>query len=59
MKEQCKEITKQITPLREQRRIALRIEEHIPRIRELLDAERQIEMKHNGLTVKKERGYEI
>ena len=58
LQEQAKEITKQITPLREQRNIAKRIEEHIPRIKELLDAERNIELKHNGLTIKKERGYE-
>ena len=48
LKTQAKEITKQITPLRKQRDIARRIEEHIPRIKELLDAERQIEMKHNN-----------
>ena len=36
----------------------MRIEEHIPRIKELLDAERNIELKHNGLVKKKERGYE-
>ena len=59
LKEQCKEITEKITPLRKELYVAKRIEEHIPRIKELLDAERQIEMKHNGLTVKKERGYEI
>lgn len=58
LKAQAKEITKQITPLRKQRDIARRIEEHIPRIKELLDAERNIEMKHNNLKLKKERGYE-
>ncbi len=58
LKEQCKEITKKITPLRKELKVALRIEEHIPRIKELLDAERNIELKHNGLTIKKERGYE-
>lgn len=58
LKAQSKEITKQITPLRKQRDIARRIEEHIPRIKELLDAERNIEMKHNNLKLKKERGYE-
>lgn len=58
LKVQAKEITKQITPLRKQRDIARRIEEHIPRIKELLDAERNIEMKHNNLKLKKERGYE-
>ena len=58
LKAQSKEITKQITPLRKQRDIARRIEEHIPKIKELLDAERNIEMKHNNLKLKKERGYE-
>ena len=58
LKEQAKEITRQITPLRKELQIAKRIEEHIPRIRELLDAERQIEMKHNNLIMKKERGIE-
>ena len=32
--------------------------EHIPQISELLDAERNIELKNNGLAKKKERGYE-
>ena len=41
----------------EQERYALRIEEHIPKIHELLEQERNIEMKHNGLIKKKERGY--
>ena len=58
LKEQAKEITKQITPLREQRNIARRIEEHIPKIHELLEQERNIEMKRNNLIKKKERGYE-
>lgn len=44
--------------MRKELKVALRIEEHIPRIKELLDAERNIELKHNGLTIKKERGYE-
>ena len=55
---QAKELTKQITPLRKELKVALRIEEHIPRIKELLDAERNIELKHNSLVKKKERGYE-
>lgn len=55
LKAQAKEITKEIMPLRRQRKIALRIAEHIPQIRALLDAERQIEMKHNHLTHTKER----
>ena len=58
LKAQAKEITKLITPLRKQRDIAMHIEEHIPKIKELLDAERNIEMKHNNLKLKKERGYE-
>lgn len=58
LKEQAKEITARITPLRKELKVALRIEEHMPRIKELLDAERNIELKHNGLTIKKERGYE-
>ena len=58
LKEQAKEITKRITPLRKKLKVALRIEEHIPRIKELLDAERNIEMKRNNLIKKKERGYE-
>lgn len=57
LKEQAKEITKQITPLREQRDIALRIEAHVPKIKELLDQEHQIEM-GKSRTIKKERGYE-
>ena len=58
LKEQCKEITKKITPLRKELRIALRIEEHIPKIKALLDAERNIEMKRNDLNKNKERGNE-
>ena len=58
LKVQAKELTKQITPLRKELKVALRIEEHIPRIKELLDAERNIELKHNSLVKKKERGYE-
>ena len=58
LKLKAKEITKQITPLRKQRNIAKRIEEHIPKIHELLEQERNIEMKRNNLIKKKERGYE-
>ena len=58
LKEQCKEITKKIIPLRKELRIAMRIEEHIPKIKALLDAERNIEMKRNNLIKNKERGYE-
>ena len=58
LKEQAKAITAKITPLRKELKVALRIEEHIPQISELLDAERNIELKNNGLVKKKERGYE-
>ena len=58
LKEQCKEITKKITPLRKEYKIAIRIEEHIPKIKALLDAERNIEMKRNNLNKNKERGKE-
>ena len=57
LKAQAKELTKQISPLRQQRKVALRIARHIPQIQALLDAERQIEMKHNNLIQKKERNY--
>lgn len=43
LKDQCKAITKKITPLRKQKKIATRIEEHIPKIRELMEQERQME----------------
>lgn len=57
LKEQAKEITKQISPLRKQRQSSMRIlERSIPTIESLLEKERQIEMKHNHL-IKKERGY--
>ena len=58
LKEQCKELTKKITPLRKEYKIAMRIEEHIPKIKALLDAERNIEMKRNNLNKNKERGKE-
>ena len=58
LKAQAKELTKQITPLQKELKVALRIEEYIPKIKELLDPERNNEMKHNGLVKKKERGYE-
>lgn len=58
LKEQAKAITQQITPLRKQRDIAIRIEERIPKMQELLEKERNIEMKRNNLIKKKERNYE-
>ena len=58
LKEHCKKITKVLTPLRRERKTVLRIAEHIPKIQELLDAERKTEMEHNNLTRKKERKIE-
>ena len=58
LKEHCKKITKVLTPLRQERKTVLRIAEHIPKIQELLDAERKTEMEHNNLTRKKERKIE-
>lgn len=57
LKEQAKEITKQITPLRKQRQSSMRIlERSIPTIAEALEKERQIETKNNRI-IQKERGY--
>ena len=58
LKEHCKKITKELTPLRRERKTVLRIAEHIPQIQELLDAERKTEIEHNNLTRKKERKIE-
>ncbi len=59
LKEQAKEITEIIKPLRKQRQSSMRIlERSIPTIEDLLEKERQIELKHNNLIKKKERGYE-
>ncbi|MBE6740623.1 MAG: hypothetical protein E7565_09955 [Ruminococcaceae bacterium] len=58
LKEQAKEITRQITPLRKQRDIAIRIEERIPKMQELLEQERSIEMQRNHLVKKRERSSE-
>ena len=58
LKEHCKKITKELTPLRRERKTVLRIAEHIPKIQELLDAERKTEMEHNNVTRKKERKIE-
>ena len=43
LKDRCKAITKKIAPLRKQKKIADRMEEHIPKIRELMEQERQME----------------
>ena len=58
LKEQAKAITQQITPLRKQRDIAIRIEERIPKMQEFLEGERNIEMQRNHLVKKKERSSE-
>lgn len=58
LKERAKAITQQITPLRKQRDIAIRIEERIPKMQELIEQERNIEMKRNNLVKKKERNLE-
>lgn len=58
LKERAKAITQKITPLRKQRDIAIRIEERIPKMQELIEQERNIEMKRNNLIKKKERNYE-
>lgn len=58
LKERCKEITKEITPLRRERKTVLHIAEHIPKIQELLDAEQETEKERNHLTRKEERKIE-
>jgi len=58
LKEQAKAITQKITPLRKPRDIAIRIEERIPKMQELLEGERNIEMQRNHLVKKKERSSE-
>lgn len=58
LKERAKAITQKITPLRKQRDIAILIEERIPKMQELIEQERNIEMKRNHLVKKKERNYE-
>ena len=58
LKERAKAITQKITPLRKQRDIAIRIEERIPKMQELIEQERSIEMQRNHLVKKKERNFE-
>ena len=58
LKEQAKAITQKIKPLRKQRDIAIRIEDRIPKMQELIEQERNIEMKRNHLVKKKEMNYE-
>ena len=56
LKEQAKEITKQIDPLRKRLKSAQRIAERIEPIRQLLDQERQMETKERNRI--RERSYE-
>ena len=56
LKEQAKEITKQITPLRKQLQSAQRIAARMEPIRQLLDQERQMETKERNRI--RERSYE-
>lgn len=58
LKEQAKAITQKIKPLRNQQDIVIRIEERIPKMQELLEQERNIEMKRNNLIKNKERNFE-
>ena len=43
LKEQCREITKKLTPLRKQLKICERIENKVPRLRALIEQEKQLE----------------
>ena len=58
LKEQCKELTKQITPLRKELKTTHHIEERYLKIKELLDRELQLEQKQFHPIKTKERGYE-
>ena len=51
LKEKCKAITKELSPLRYDLKTALRVEEASPRVQELVEAERQME----DAALKKER----
>ena len=58
LKEQCKELTKQITPLRKELKTTHHIEERYLKIKELLDKELQLEQKQYQPIRNKERGIE-
>ncbi len=63
LKEQCREITKKLTPLRRQLKICERIENKVPRLRALIEQEKQLEQgryKYNYYqqTKSKQRSYE-
>lgn len=60
LKEQCKEITKKLTPLRKQLKTCERIENKVPRLRALIEQEKLLEQgryKYKYQQNKKERGY--
>ena len=60
LKEQCKEITKKLTPLRKQLKICERIENKVPRLRALIEQEKLLEQSRYNYKYqqnKKERGY--
>ena len=63
LKEQCREITKKLTPLRKQLKISERIENKVPRLRALIEQEKQLEQgrykyKYYQQTKSKQRSYE-
>ena len=63
LKEQCREITKKLTPLRKQLKICERIENKVPRLRALIEQEKQLEQgrykyKYYQQTKSKQRSYE-
>ena len=61
LKEKCREITKKLTPLRKQLKICERIEKKVPRLRALIEQEKQLEQGRYKYKYyqnqKKERGY--
>ena len=63
LKEQCREITKKLTPLRKQLKICERIENKVPRLRALIEQEKQLEQgrykyKYYQQIKSKQRSYE-
>ena len=63
LKEQCREITKKLTPLRKQLIICGRIENKVPRLQALIEQEKQLEQgrykyKYYKQTKSKQRSYE-
>ena len=58
LKEQAKEITKQIAPLRRRLKSVLRIEERSPKLDRLLEQERQMENEALSRSTTRERRYD-